>query len=672
MKFPALHGIQTPSPVLSLLLALHAIPSANAADGSWTGARSGSWENPSNWAGNDIASGSGTVGIFNDTGHTGHVTVTLDGPKTVGSLLFGDPAASHDWFVRTGTGGGLTMDAGNSMPTVSVVNRTATLGLNLGGNKGLAKDGEGELILSGSNTYAGATNILAGTVRLSAPPRFPVGMKIMPLGDSITYGHNGSNAGYRGPLYYLLNPLAPDFRFIGTSQVRPGLLPGSPMNQRYHEGHSSYNLLDVSNNLDGFDNTRFLLHGGTERNPNGGYWLTGGNGTGRAPFFPDVITMMLGTNDLDNPPGVETRFRNLMEKITTLRPETTLIVAKITPAHIPPLNNPPDPITLAPPHPAVIPYNTIVDSVASEFRAAGKKIHIVDMYSQFPPDGLIPDGGHPNDTGFEWMAIQWYDALISAYTLPGGQTPALPAGTNVFISPGARLLIDGYQIAVGSVENSGTLDMGSSGQLTATTLRISKTGTLAGSGILHGNVIHNSPALGSAGGTLTFSGTVTNNGTLGNSQGSSLRFNGSVINNGTLVIGPDDDLTFAGSLTNNGVIRLTGGASLETGDLLVNNGILDMITGPQALPAKFVNYGLVLDAGDVTLHSSAITRETVTLTIMSYNGHNYQLQRSLTLEDESWENVGESQPGKTGILLEFHAPRDVSTRQSFYRIQVTP
>ncbi len=83
-------------------------------------------------------------------------------------------------------------------------------------------------------------------------------------------------------------------------------------------------------------------------------------------------------------------------------------------------------------------------------------------------------------------------------------------------------------------------------------IRISRTGTVSGSGTFQGSVIHNSPALGSTEGTLVFNGSFTNNGTLGNAQGSTLLFNGSVINNGTLALGTQDDITFNGALTNNG------------------------------------------------------------------------------------------------------------------------
>lgn len=38
--------------------------------------------------------------------------------------------------------------------------------------------------------------------------------------------------------------------------------------------------------------------GGAARNPQGGYWLVGGNGTGRDPAYPDVVLLMSGINDI--------------------------------------------------------------------------------------------------------------------------------------------------------------------------------------------------------------------------------------------------------------------------------------------------------------------------------------------------------------------------------------
>ena len=59
---------------------------------------------------------------------------------------------------------------------------------NVAGSFGLNKLGGGALILCGTNTYNGPTIVSAGTLRLQAAATLPAGTKIMPVGDSITYG----------------------------------------------------------------------------------------------------------------------------------------------------------------------------------------------------------------------------------------------------------------------------------------------------------------------------------------------------------------------------------------------------------------------------------------------------------------------------------------------------
>ncbi len=250
-------------------------------------------------------------------------------------------------------------------------------------------------------------------------PKLPHGLKLMPLGDSITFGAGGTNAGYRGPLYNLLSPVAPGLQFVGSSMAGVITTSNSPLpeDQRHNEGHGSYGITDIANNLDGLDSKLFKVYGETNRDPNGGHWLTGGSYTPagspasvrRAAVYPDIITLMIGTNDNGASPttppyehaAVKLRLHDLLAKITTLRPASKVFLAKIIPRST--ASNVDD-------------YNTIVAEEAATFRAAGKAVYLVDLNTGFPVStGLIKDGVHPNDTGYVWMAKKWYEAIVSAY-----------------------------------------------------------------------------------------------------------------------------------------------------------------------------------------------------------------------------------------------------------------
>ena len=638
------------------LMAMQWLCVAHAGDGFWMNPRGGTWAAAENWGSGLIASEADRSAGFASIDLIGDGIVTLDGTRTLGGLVFGDTKPSHDWYLRAGSGGGIILDVADGAPVIQVENRAATVGVPLAGDDGLVKRGAGTLVLTGGNFYAGPTIVSSGTLRLGPPPAFPGGLRVMPLGDSITYGYNGSNAGYRGPLYDLLRSLAPAFQYIGTSMLFPCHLPVEPLDQRRHEGHSSFSLQDVNNNLDGFDNSRFLQYGGAARNPNGGFWFTGENGTGRAPMYPDVVLMMLGTNDLDNLPEVETRLRTLIEKITRQRPAARLLVAKITP-----LANYPDVQT----------YNQIVGLVAADFQMAGFKVSLVDMNTNFPLDGLDPDGVHPNDTGFRWMAIQWHESLIRTYSPERGLTTGIPANSPVTVGRSAILDLHGNHASTGEISVAGKLDLGKGGELTTPSLEIRATGGLAGSGVVHGRVIHNGGGIGVAGESVMFTGAVTNNGMIKPESGAALHFGGIFINNGTFSTGTRCLLVFSGDISNNGVYRLTGDVSPSFGGAFINNGTLDLGAGLLALPDNLVNNGLVLDSSEVQTHSFTVEGNTVHLTILAGGGRVYQLQYSPSLAAGSWENLGAPQTGAPGMLLSFIAKSELPSPRGFYRIRVT-
>ena len=129
----------------------------NGADGTWTSLVDGDWEEPSNWASNNIASGFDKTATFNAAADA---TVTLNGGLTIGNLTF-DVAD----YTLAGTGP-LTLDSSGT-PIVSVASgRSATISTNIAGFYGLEKTGDGTLVLTGMKSYTGGTVVAAGTLEL--------------------------------------------------------------------------------------------------------------------------------------------------------------------------------------------------------------------------------------------------------------------------------------------------------------------------------------------------------------------------------------------------------------------------------------------------------------------------------------------------------------------------
>jgi autotransporter-associated beta strand protein len=130
---------------------------------AFTNSAGGSWATANNWQNGTIASGAGVAADFSTLGLTSAPTVTLDGARTAGDLLFGDTNNSYGWTLNTGTGGPLTLSTTSGTPTIVVTNQSATIGATLAGTQGFNKTGAGKLTLSATPSSA----VLSGTVTVS-------------------------------------------------------------------------------------------------------------------------------------------------------------------------------------------------------------------------------------------------------------------------------------------------------------------------------------------------------------------------------------------------------------------------------------------------------------------------------------------------------------------------
>lgn len=176
----------------------------------------------------------------------------------------------------------------------------------------------------------------AGVMPASAASTTP--LRVMPLGDSITWGVGSSTGnGYRGPLWDLLATDGHPLDFVGT-------LRGGSMSDPDNQGHQGYRIHQIAELADAS--------------------LTRSR--------PNVVTLMIGTNDLAGSYQVSTataRLKSLVNQITAAAPDATVLVASLV-------------VSTSGSEEQYRPaYNQAIPQIVSEAQSAGKHVAYVDMSS---------------------------------------------------------------------------------------------------------------------------------------------------------------------------------------------------------------------------------------------------------------------------------------------------
>jgi len=226
-------------------------------------------------------------------------------------------------------------------------------------------------------------------------------VKIMPLGDSITFGTpDPSYGGYRHLLGTLLKNDAYNVEFVGSGQSGDGVIPSSN-----NEGHAGWTIPEIKKGIDSKG------------------WLE--------TYQPDIVLLHIGTNDLRPRVGAEAsapdNLSTLLDDILARLPRAHVIVAQI------------------------IPFRRSSDQGHESYNAAipgivaskGPRVSRVDMHNiLFPSD--YADGFHPNAGGYDKMARAWERALRAV--IPGfaqrDATPAPPEASAVAAVPEVKPVQD--------------------------------------------------------------------------------------------------------------------------------------------------------------------------------------------------------------------------------------
>ena len=199
-------------------------------------------------------------------------------------------------------------------------------------------------------------------------------VKVMPIGDSITYGVGGSSpGGYRTSLWNQLSSAGFEVDFVGSKQDDPAGA-GDPD----HEGNPSIPI----DNVNGFSVAALAET-----------WLTAQQ--------PDVILLMIGTNDaIALTPGatIAKNLGRLIDHITEISPNAVLMVSSLPPSTRGDIN-------------AIIDdYNAAIPQIVAERQQQGKQVSFIDAGGAIGLSNL-DDNVHPNDVGYSIIADAWYGAV---------------------------------------------------------------------------------------------------------------------------------------------------------------------------------------------------------------------------------------------------------------------
>jgi len=334
--------------------------------------------------------GGGSGGATPVAGAGGHSAGVAGGPPISAG---GGGASAVAGFAGTAAGGASAgaaaagaAPAGGAAGATGGNAGTPSFGGTAGSAGGMSRGGSG-------GSSAGAGGAAAGGSGNAGFNPCPVSdpCKILPLGDSITWGIN-YGGGYRIKLFAHTSADNKKITFLGYDSANPptsaalsALGTASSSWVGKHEGHSGWTIQQDDD-----------LVTGKSTATNDGVNYSGKKVV--ADFHPHIVLIHLGTNDMyQMPAGAPDRLGTLIDHVVADAPDALLVVASIIPF----------PSGAS----AVDTFNKAVPGVVKKRADAGKHVIFVDMFAALTKNDLGSDQVHPNEGGYEKMAVVWYNAI---------------------------------------------------------------------------------------------------------------------------------------------------------------------------------------------------------------------------------------------------------------------
>lgn len=579
---------------LAALATLIPIPSVHAVDGSWALPVNGLWGDAMNWTAMQAADGSGATADFNLVDLAGDTAVTLESPRTVGNLVFGDTdtTTAGGWVIDNfGVSTNILTLAGTT-PTITVnplaAGKSVSIVAGISGTQGLTKSGAGTLVLTGANDYTGGTTISGGTLQIgNAATNGTIGTGTYSIASGATLHLNYATAaaatwgsisgagtlrlssaqGVNGSANW--NPstaMSLPAGFTGTIQLDRGRIHGLPTN------------LGGTTSLVVGDGAQFLAFGaaGSYTYPqnisiNGMGWGESGQNLG-ALRVSSINATFSGTITLTGPSAFYT------QNASTSQMTVTGIVTD---------NGAPHTLTINAPN-----ANSVITLSNPGNNYTGNTIVNMGAFRLGAPN-VIPDGaGKGNVAVTSTFNLNSFSETINGLSgtgnvdnLTGSGTPTLTVGGN-----------DATSTFAGAIKNTtGTLSLAKTG---AGTLTLTGTSTYSGATAINGG------ALLLAGGALSANSTVAvGNGAIFGGNGTAGGV--SISTGGTLQAGSTgplnlNALTFTGNSTLNLFPVLGTNPRVSISGAVTTSGTQTINLTTPPLPSgtyRLLNYGSVIGNG---------------------------------------------------------------------------
>jgi hypothetical protein len=252
--------------------------------------------------------------------------------------------------------------------------------------------------------------LVGATAVLAADP-----IRIMVVGDSVSVGYTDNpkwtvpfEFGFRSGLYQRLTNSGMAVQFVGGS-----LEPWNGGARGTYGVPTNTPTLDLRK----LGQDHCAAYGGRKIS-----YVSGNIASWLSTYSPDIVLLMIGVNDIHDAPSepaaTKQSLRKIITDITTIAPNTHLIVAQITPYGVN--------------CPGIVKYNKYIREVlVPSFAAQGKHVTTVDQYANLLVPGttridgsLFANGlNHPNSSVYDRMADTWFKG-IQALKLPSPATPA--------------------------------------------------------------------------------------------------------------------------------------------------------------------------------------------------------------------------------------------------------